>query len=421
MGAFEKTGPVSGSHLAAVNFCERERGCALALASLEEMTPNRLAKLLLDNRTYRLKPSELWDQLIQGHPDSHTRQLKRPIWQRWIKSAQLSEPPELLLSEHKQAGIEVICFRERRYPSALIQDPDPPAVLFLKGKDLPEVARVAIVGTRRCSRYGREVTQRLAASLAAESVPVVSGLADGIDSIAHETVLDTVESAHPIAVVAGGVDHIYPKHNYRLWASVYERGTVISEWPMGAAPRRWTFPARNRLIAALSAVVVVVETAETGGSMHTVQAALERCRPVLAVPGSIFSPVSHGCNRLLAEGAYPLTNLQDLTDALDQARIGPDAERTGSKSEDSKALDSGTVEHDLSKNSETADKDCGEDSWLLELIGWEPITVDDLLAQSPQCAVATMTQVELSIAQKELERHGSVIRRRHRQSTIWGM
>ena len=194
-------------------------------------------------------------------------------------------------------------------------DPEPPALLFGEGAAIdPALRRVGIVGTRRCTAYGRTVARQLGASLAAAGVAVVSGLATGIDGIAQRAALDA--GGLVIGVVGSGLDQVYPASNRALWADVARHGTLLSEYPLGRRAAPWQFPARNRIVAALCEVLVVVESGPTGGSMYTVDAAAERDRPVMAVPGPITSVASVGTNRLLSEGCAPVCDVDDILAAL---------------------------------------------------------------------------------------------------------
>jgi DNA processing protein len=198
----------------------------------------------------------------------------------------------------------------------LVDDSEAPAVLFCQG-DPTAINRhptVAIVGTRSPTRYGIGVAAQFGADLAAVGVSIVSGLALGIDGAAHEGA--TAVGAPPIAVVAGGLDDPYPRRHERLWARVADQGAVYSESPAGVRTEKWRFPVRNRLLAMLSDVVVVVESRHRGGSMYTVAAAAERGTPVGAVPGSIRSPASEGTNSLLADGCFPVCTVADILTAL---------------------------------------------------------------------------------------------------------
>ncbi|MBV9042746.1 MAG: DNA-protecting protein DprA [Acidimicrobiia bacterium] len=214
---------------------------------------------------------------------------------------------------------------EESYPSALAEDHEAPAVLFSIG-DLAALdgPRVAIVGSRRCTRDGREVAFELGRDLARQGVRVVSGLALGIDGAAHLGVLAAGDgAAPPVAVVGSGLDVVYPRPHERLWRQVGEAGLLLSEAPLGARPEPWRFPARNRILAALADVVVVVESRFKGGSAHTVRAADQRGVPVMAVPGSVRSEASSYTNELLVSGSPPARDAEDILVALDLLGRGP--------------------------------------------------------------------------------------------------
>ena len=201
------------------------------------------------------------------------------------------------------------------FPEALTRDIDPPAQLFVRGDPSAlEARRVAIIGTRRCTAYGRNFARRLGAELTDAGVAVVSGLAIGIDGAAHEGVLDA--GGKPIGVVATGLDVVYPRRHVRLWDRVGREGLLLSEMKPGTAPHRFLFPKRNRIIAALAEIVIVVESSAKGGSMHTVNAAIERGIDVMAVPGPVGSEASEGTNRLLVEGVSPVTSAEEVVIAL---------------------------------------------------------------------------------------------------------
>lgn len=237
------------------------------------------------------------------------------VAQQWRSAARPSAPAEAWAALRGQ-GVGVWVLGDTDYPSALSADPDPPPLLFWQGA--PEALAgpaVAIVGTRRCTSYGTDVARQLGRDLSAAGVSVVSGLALGIDGAAHEGTLAGA-GAPPVAVVGSGLDVVYPPRHRPLWRRVVEAGVVLSEAPLGAAPESWRFPLRNRIIASLSRVVVVVESHAAGGSLSTVRAAAERGITVMAVPGSVRSPSSTGTNRLLADGVAPATDAQDILVAL---------------------------------------------------------------------------------------------------------
>jgi DNA processing protein len=225
----------------------------------------------------------------------------------------------------QRLGVVAVSMRDAAFPAQLRLDPQPPAVLFVRG-DLEVLAsrRVGVVGTRNATQGGRDVAYGLGRALAEEGVAVVSGLAKGIDGAAHRGVL-AVTGGRPIAVVGNGPDPPYPKVNAPLWGEVCERGVLLSEWPPGTPPEAFRFPLRNRILAALSEVLVVVESRERGGSLITAQAAMERSIDVMAVPGSVRNRAAAGTNHLLRDGAAPVTGVEDVLVALglDNRRAGP--------------------------------------------------------------------------------------------------
>jgi DNA processing protein len=179
----------------------------------------------------------------------------------------------------------------------------------------PPTPGVAIVGTRRCTAYGRRLARAFGQVCAELGWPVVSGLARGIDGAAHEGVIEADGTA--VAVVGSGLDIRYPREHDRLYDRIIETGgTILSEYPPGAVPHGWRFPPRNRIISGLSAAVIVVESAVTGGSLGTAAHALAQGRPVFAVPGDIDRQASVGCNLLIRDGAIPVLGAADLAEGL---------------------------------------------------------------------------------------------------------
>jgi DNA processing protein len=220
------------------------------------------------------------------------------------------------------AGLAAICRCEPAYPEGLRELADPPAVLHVAGRAeaLARENAVAIVGARRGTGYGLEVARSLGRGLAAAGVPVVSGLAMGVDSAAHIGAVEHVRGP-VIAVLAGGADVPYPASRRRLYDRVVECGCVVSELPPGFTAFRWNFVARNRIIAGLAALTVVVEAAERSGSLTTADFAAQLGRPVGAVPGPVTSRWSAGANGLLATGAAVVRDTRDVLDQL----LGPGA------------------------------------------------------------------------------------------------
>ncbi len=271
-----------------------EEAFAAALASVPHVGPSALRALLA-----RDSPSAAWSR------SSFVGDVAQ-IWRR-----------------HEDKGIDVIWRGSPGYPVRLGEDPEAPAVLFCRGDPsvVDQHPTVALVGTRSPTRYGIGVAAQFGADLAAVGVSVVSGLALGIDGAAHEGA--TASGAPPVAVVAGGLDDPYPHRHERLWSRVAEQGVVFSESPAGVRTERWRFPVRNRLLAMVSDLVVVVESRHGGGSMHTVEAAAARGIPVGAVPGSIRSPTSEGTNALLADGCFPVCAVADILAALSLKGVAP--------------------------------------------------------------------------------------------------
>jgi DNA processing protein len=230
-----------------------------------------------------------------------------------------------------------VCRHDDRYPIGLREAVGAPRALIGRGEQTllkeiaPEVA-VAIVGSRRATSYGREVARDLATDLAAAGMVVVSGLAFGIDACAHRGSLDG--GGKTIAVLGSGPDTPYPAAHRALWRRIAETGAVISELPPGSTPWRWSFPARNRIIAGLTGMTVVVEAAVRSGSLVTADLAADLGRDLGAVPGPVISRQGAGPNQLLAEGACVVRGAQDVIDALAAGGHGPTATRSKALSED---------------------------------------------------------------------------------------
>ena len=218
-----------------------------------------------------------------------------------------------------ESEVSAVCRHAPEYPPQLEELADAPAVLFALG-DLRRLERlrgepaVAVVGTRNPSPYGREVAHALGRGLGAARVPVVSGLALGIDAISHRGCL--AGGGMPIAVLACGPDFVYPRRHHQLHSEVREHGVVLSELPPGVRPFRWSFPARNRIMAGLARMTVVVEAADPSGSLITSDFARDLGRLVAAVPGHVTSRAARGTNGLLRDGAIPITRVEDVLDEL---------------------------------------------------------------------------------------------------------
>lgn len=229
-------------------------------------------------------------------------------------------PARERLEQLTAAGIAVLYRGEPGYPDHLGVLPDGPDLLFARGV-LPRSAGVAVVGTRRCTTYGRRIAEDYGRAVASAGWPLISGLARGIDGAAHA---GTVAAAGVgVAVLGSGIDVMYPREHDRLAQQLIERGgAVISEAPPGTPPEAFRFPPRNRIISGLAAAVVVVEATVKGGALITAEAALRHGRQVFAVPGDIGRASSAGCNLLIRDGAFPVLDADDLIESL-QLVLGP--------------------------------------------------------------------------------------------------
>jgi len=210
-------------------------------------------------------------------------------------------------------GVRLISFWDNEYPDLLRQIHDPPALLYLRGK-LPEKECFAVVGSRRATAAGLQLTRAIAASLAEHDICIVSGLARGVDSAAHRGAL-AVDGA-TVAVLGCGIDRIYPPETSRLFAEIICNNAILSEYPPGTPPLAGHFPGRNRIISGLCRGVLIVEATEKSGSLITGDFALEQGRELFAIPGALHNPNSRGTNRLLKEGAQLVTDVDDILTAL---------------------------------------------------------------------------------------------------------
>lgn len=345
-----------------------------ALAGLSGMGPARLGALLATSA-----PEQAWRSVLAGRahldPRVEARGVDARLSGRWGAEARRVDVVGHWKA-HADAGVAVKARGDDGFPLPLLDDQEAPAVLFHVGSlEVLERPRVAVVGTRRCTVAGRATARELGHDLAAAGVCVVSGLATGIDGEAHLGALAAATAA-PAAVVATGLDVVYPPGNAVLWRRVAAAGCVLSEYPLGTGPERWRFPARNRIIAALADVVVVVESHARGGSLHTVDAALERDRPVMAVPGPVRSPASAGTNDLLAAGSPPVRDAGDVLVALGL---------------DVAAATRGRAAPRLPKEPLAAR--------VLEALGWQPATIGQLAERLDE----PLGQVAVELANLEYE------------------
>jgi DNA processing protein len=313
-----------------------EEAWLAALVGLPDMFPSRLAALFGLRRRGRgptapppaRSAEHVWDWLCEGDPLADSRLRRRcgadpdAVVARWRAAARRHGWVETQWHRYRAAGVAIHLLGGPGYPAALAADGQAPYVLYTAGSPHAfDGARVAIVGTRRCSAAGRDTALSFGRELSEAGVRVVSGLALGIDAAAHAGAL-AAQGAPPVGVVAGGLDRPYPARHGALWRAVAGAGVLLSEAPLATPSEAWRFPARNRIIAALADVVVVVESHGGGGSIITAEHALARSVPVMAVPGPIRAPSSVGTNRLLSSGAIPALDTADVLTALALRRPG---------------------------------------------------------------------------------------------------
>ena len=235
----------------------------------------------------------------------------------------ISVDAEMEKLEHHKVNV-LIC-EDPTYPSRLKEIYDYPPVLYVRG-NLPaeDEPCLAVVGTRRPTVYGRQVTEEMATDLARSSITIISGLARGIDSVAHRAALDA--GGKTVAVFGSGLDIVYPGENAKLAQAIIEQGALVSEHPLGVKPKAENFPLRNRIMSGLSLGVLVVEAGERSGALITAQQAVEQNREVFAIPGSILSPASQGTNRLIQDGAKLVRNYADIIEELNLTIVVQQAE-----------------------------------------------------------------------------------------------
>lgn len=291
---------------------------------------------------------------------------------------------ELLLSHESRREIEaaltwadlpgnaILTLADSAYPRKLLDTPDPPSVLYVKGSPkLLNDPALAIVGSRNATPQGESNAEAFAATLADAGLSIVSGLALGIDAAAHRGGLRGKGST--IAVIGTGIDRIYPARNQSLAHEIAEHGVIISEFPLGVPPLKENFPRRNRIISGLALGCLVVEAAERSGSLITARLAAEQGREVFAIPGSIHSPLSKGCHKLIKQGARLVDNTDDI---LEELGFDPVRE-TGTK---------------------TGATDSQEGARLLDSLGYESCDIDTLVVRSGLTAeklYAILLQLEL--------------------------
>lgn len=272
----------------------------------------------------------------------------------------------------RQPGNRIVTLADADYPRRLLDIPDPPTLLYVKGRiELLQRDAVAMVGSRNATVQGKNNAEAFARALSEAGVTVVSGLALGIDAAAHRGGLQGAAST--VAVIGTGADRIYPGRNGELARAIAERGALVSEFPLGTPPLAANFPRRNRLIAGLARGCLVVEAALASGSLITARLAAEQGRDVFAIPGSIHSPLAKGCHRLIKQGAKLVDDVQDV---LDELGLGGGAAQ---RRDPAASCDEATRR-------------------VLEALGYDPCTVDQLSERSgltPDRLYAMLLQLEL--------------------------
>jgi DNA processing protein len=293
---------------------------------------------------------------------------------RNIKDFSGLKEAERCLALLNQSGTRVVTCRDPDYPDLLRQVESGPVILYVRGSMREEDRfAIAIVGSRKPTHYGRVVAEKLSSELTGAGFTVVSGMARGIDTIAH--VSSVTSGGRTIAVLGSGIDTVYPPENRGLMEKIAESGYVVSEFPLGTKPNRENFPIRNRLISGLSLGVLVVEATRESGSLITAQHALEQNREVFAVPGSIISPNSSGTNDLIKRGAKLIERTEDIIEEL-----GP--------------MLKGFVRAREKSRIEVTD----EERRLCDILTGEPLHIDVIsreLTLSPSRVLATLLNLEL--------------------------
>ena len=297
----------SGTVQAAADLPDGEEArWGLALASLPDLGSQRRG-LLMDAfpsaRAALSASAAEWAHVLGPRAAAAARR-RDPDW-GWVE-AQLRS-----LGRHEGYAVTST---DPAYPPRLTQIPDPPPLLYVLGAADPGAPAVAIVGTRRCTGYGRAVARQLGCDLARRGITVVSGMARGIDTAAHEGALEG--GGATVAVLGCGADVVYPAQNRGLYRCILASGAVVSELPMGVRPEAGSFPRRNRIISGLSLGVAVVETPARSGALITASCALDQNREVFAVPGDVTDGRSAGCHRLLKDGACLVEGVEDVVEEL---------------------------------------------------------------------------------------------------------
>jgi len=345
----------------------QKEGYFIALNSKIEIGPVAFTKLLSHFKDLE----NVWQA-------NHLELKKAGLTEKQIKAVRevvKNTDPSAELEKLNKLGIKFVLIKNKDYPKLLAEIPDPPPVLYYKGilpKD--DEFLFAVVGSRACTYYGRQVTEDIVYNLAKSGLIIVSGLALGIDGLAHQAALKA--NGKTVAVLACGLDQIYPYAHKKIADEIIEKeGAIISENHLGTKPLRAFFPLRNRIISGLSRATLIIEAALRSGALITARTALEQNREVFAVPGSIYSQTSQGTNNLIKMGAYPVTSdggiLLELNIKVEDKQI---------------------------KGKKRSKGDNKEEEILLSLLSFEPTLADDLVLKSKlDIALVNSTLIMLEI------------------------
>ncbi len=289
------------------------------------------------------------------------------------------------LERARMLKVSILTVLDKDYPPLLRQTENPAAVLYVRGEAHVDTTRtLAIVGTRRSSRYGRTMASKLAQDLARLGLTVVSGLAIGIDTAAHK---GTLENGRTIAVLGSGLAHIYPASNARLASEICEKGgSLMSEYPLTTPPSKWTFPQRNRIISGISRGIIVVEAPQRSGALITARLAMEQGREVFAIPGNVTSTASAGTNALIKDGAKLVTCVDDVVSEFpDLAAI---------------------TKHSAQSKQERQITLSPEERRVYDLVGLDPLHIDDIISRvgiSPTRAAQILLMLQMQGLIEQIE------------------
>ncbi len=308
----------------------------------------------------------------------------RGVGDKIIDAIRNTNPFDIARREYEECeklGVTVLTCDDEHYPVSLNEIFDPPIVLYQKGTIEPaDQLAVAIVGSRKCTPYGKRIAEKLSAGLARAGVTIISGLARGIDAVAHQAAIKA--GGRTIAVLANGLSMVYPPEHAELAEEVARQGAVLTESPLQMQPTRGLFPQRNRIVSGLSLGVIVVEASKTSGTLHTARHAMEQGREVFAVPGPIDSRESEGCHHLIRDGVKLIQGVDDILQEL-----GPLIEPI--QSTQTKDVEV-RVPRELNLSQQQTE--------ILNHLGTEPVSVDSIIEQAgiePSRVLSTLTILEM--------------------------